>query len=776
MIRTYASRLAAFVAFTMVTSLVLVMPATPAQSANTDLIISEYIEGSSFNKAIEIYNGTGAEVDLSTYVLELYSNGSATPSQALTLSGTLADGDVLVLANPSADQAILDVADVLDNTVINFNGDDALALHDNGTVVDSFGQVGFDPGSEWPGGGADDTLRRKAEVTSGDTDSTDAFDASLEWDSFPVNTFDGLGSYDTPPPPPVTGVFFSEYIEGSSSNKAIEIYNGSGAELDLSTFTLELYSNGAATASQSVALSGTLAAGDVFVAAHGSADPAILAVADLISNAVINFNGDDAVVLRSNGTVVDAFGQIGFDPGSQWPGGGADDTLRRKDSVTTGDTDATDPFDASVEWDSFAVNTFDGLGFHGTPPPAGAVINEFSASTAGTDVEYVEVYGPPSTDLSHLTILEIEGDGAGSGVVDEVIPVGTTDAAGFWLADLPANTLENGTITLLLVSDFAGSLGEDLDADNDGVFDTTPWGDIVDAVAVNDGGAGDLTYGEPVLVALYDGLSFAPGGASRIPDGTDTDTVDDWVRNDFDLAGIGTNPGTPETGEAYNTPGAPNQAVEGPPPPPPIGVCYDPATFIHEVQGSGLVSPMVGQTVTIEGIVVGDFQNNDEPDNGNLNGFHVQEEDADVDADLTTSEGIFVYAPGADDVSLGDQVRVLGPVSEFNGLSEITLVAMIVCSSGNDLPTAATPTLPVDSPDDFEAYEGMRVVFEQDLAISEFFNFDRYGEIVLSTERQFQPTAVYEPGSPEAAALADFNERSRITLDDGRTAENPDPA
>src|SRR5688572_2835011 len=126
MIRTYASRLAAFVAFTMVTSLVLVMPATPAESATTDLIISEYVEGSSFNKAIEIYNGTGAEVDLSTYVLELYSNGSATPSQDIELSGTLADGDILVLAHPSADQAILDVADVLDGAVINFNGDDAL--------------------------------------------------------------------------------------------------------------------------------------------------------------------------------------------------------------------------------------------------------------------------------------------------------------------------------------------------------------------------------------------------------------------------------------------------------------------------------------------------------------------------------------------------------------------------------------------------------------------------------------------------------------------------
>ena len=75
----------------------------------------------------------------------------------------------------------------------------------------------------------------------------------------------------------------------------------------------------AATASQTMALSGTIADGDVFVLAHASADAAILAQADVTNSSVINFNGDDAIVLRKGGAVVDAFGQIGFDPGSQWP-------------------------------------------------------------------------------------------------------------------------------------------------------------------------------------------------------------------------------------------------------------------------------------------------------------------------------------------------------------------------------------------------------------------------------------------------------------------------
>ncbi|MDH4117763.1 MAG: ExeM/NucH family extracellular endonuclease, partial [Acidimicrobiia bacterium] len=195
-------------------------------------------------------------------------------------------------------------------------------------------------------------------------------------------------------------------------------------------------------------------------------------------------------------------------------------------------------------------------------PAADPVINEFSASTAGSDVEFVEIIGDPNTDYSTYTILEIEGDsGTATGTVDEVIAMGSTGAGGLHLVSLPANALENGTVTLLLVKNFTGAVNTDLDSDNNGTFDSTPWDAVVDAVAVNDGGAGDLTYGTPVLGVAYDGLVFAPGGASRIPDGADTDSTADWVRNDFDLAGIMGFTGTPIVGEAYNTPGEPNQVV-----------------------------------------------------------------------------------------------------------------------------------------------------------------------------------------------------------------------
>lgn len=573
-------------------------------------------------------------------------------------------------------------------------------------------------------------------------------------------------------------LFFSEYIEGSSNNKALEIYNGTGAAVDLTAggYNIQMHFNGNPVASLTINLSGTVADGDVFVLAQSAANATILAQADQLNGSGW-FNGDDAVVLRKGTDVIDVIGQIGVDPGSEWGSlltSTADNTLSRKSSICAGDVDGSNAFDPSIEWDGFAIDTFSGLGTHvancGIVEPK---LNEFSASTTGTDVEYVEVFGTPNNDYSAYTILEIEGDtAAASGVVDEVIAVGTTDVNGLWLGNLPANALENGTLTLLLVSNFTGALSNDLDTNNDGVFDVTPWDAIIDSVAVNDGGAGDVTYGVPTLGVAYDGLSFAPGGASRIPDGFDTESATNWVRNDFDLAGITGFTGTPIVGEALNTPGALN-ALFIPPP----EMCGDSGlTLIHDIQGNGLASPIVGTEVAIEAIVVGDFQNNASIDNGNLNGFYVQEEDAEVDADPATSEGIFVFAAGSDDVSVGDKVRVRGNVTEFNGLTELGGVTLLLqCSTGNALPSAASVNLPVASVNDFEAFEGMAVTLPQALVISEYFNFDRFGEIVLTSERHLTPTAEFEPG-PDAIQAAQNFLLDRITLDDGRSAQNPDPA
>ena len=216
------------------------------------------------------------------------------------------------------------------------------------------------------------------------------------------------------------------------------------------------------------------------------------------------------------------------------------------------------------------------------------------------------------------------------------------------------------------------------------------------------------------------------------------------------------------------TPGATNDCPALPPPPV--------AKFIHDVQGSGSASPIAGTAVIIEGVVVGDFQGNAFA-GSQLGGFFVQEEAAEQDADPLTSEGIFVFAPSAPDVADGDLVEVTGTVDEFFGMTQITsVVDVTIKSAGNPLPPITPVSLPVTDTSDFEPVEGMLVTFAQDLFISEYFNFDRFGEIVLTTDRQFQPTEVEEPGSVAAAAVATANALARITLDDGRTSSNPDPA
>lgn len=186
------------------------------------------------------------------------------------------------------------------------------------------------------------------------------------------------------------------------------------------------------------------------------------------------------------------------------------------------------------------------------------VINEFVADHTGSDTnEFVEIFGAPNTNYSGLSILHVEGDGSGAGVIDSVYNVGTTDANGFWTTAFLANGLENGNITLLLVAAFTGSVGNDIDADNDGVIDTIFWTSIVDDVAVKDAFTAGLTYSTSTLDNnIAPAGTFEPGGASRLPNGVDTNSPADWHRNHFNGAGLPAFPGVmPDGGNAWNTPG-----------------------------------------------------------------------------------------------------------------------------------------------------------------------------------------------------------------------------
>ncbi len=163
-------------------------------------------------------------------------------------------------------------------------------------------------------------------------------------------------------------ILISEYVEGSSNNKAIELYNNSGSSIDLeaSNYTLEFYFNGSTSAGTTIALTGTIPDGEVFVIADNDAAPEILNQTDLTSTSSF-FNGDDAIVLRENGTIVDSLGQIGNDPGSEWGSGDIstqNNTLRRNIDITKGDTNPDDSFDPNLEWSGFPQDTFDSLGVY----------------------------------------------------------------------------------------------------------------------------------------------------------------------------------------------------------------------------------------------------------------------------------------------------------------------------------------------------------------------------------------------------------------------------
>jgi predicted extracellular nuclease len=204
---------------------------------------------------------------------------------------------------------------------------------------------------------------------------------------------------------------------------------------------------------------------------------------------------------------------------------------------------------------------------------------------------------------------------------------------------------------------------------------------------------------------------------------------------------------------------------------------------ISTVQGTGAASALVGRTVTVEAIVVGDFQNGDADGRRNLNGFYLQEEDADADADALTSEGIFVFQnalPG--DVAVGDRVLVTGTVRENFGHTEIFATGITVVSSGNAAPTAAEILLPAagttlsqngDIEPDLEAYEGMLVTLPQTLTVTEQFQLDRFNEIKLVAGDR--PSQFTQDNLPDAAgyqaSLVEVGART-ITYDDGLNAQN----
>ena len=464
-----------------------------------DLFFSEYIEGTSQNKALEVYNGSGATVDLTQYRIAQSSNGNGWQYwHEFPTGSTLADGDVWVITTDEANTQIQQVANEILSypSVVHHNGDDARGLEkttDGGTtwtLIDVIGIPDEDPGDAWdvagtPSATKDHTLVRKASVTEGTTvwsNSAGTTPENSQWIVYPVDTFDYIGEHgenDTTPPTlasanaisttsvqvtydeqvdettatnianysitnltvtsailqalgktvqlittnqaagynytitvnnvqdlagniidpnstidftgyqegPTEGqLIFSEYIEGSSNNKALEIYNASTQTVYLDNYRVVSSYNGSGWSAEhySFPTGTTLGSGDVWVIANEDASQTILSVADeiLAYNAggyVVSFNGNDArgIEMTTDGgatwTLIDVIGISTEDPGTGWDVAGVtaatyDHTLVRKSSIESGNTDWTTSAGTDAtnsEWIVYPIDTFDYIGSHG---------------------------------------------------------------------------------------------------------------------------------------------------------------------------------------------------------------------------------------------------------------------------------------------------------------------------------------------------------------------------------------------------------------------------
>ncbi|HQF63680.1 MAG TPA: ExeM/NucH family extracellular endonuclease, partial [Anaerolineaceae bacterium] len=205
--------------------------------------------------------------------------------------------------------------------------------------------------------------------------------------------------------------------------------------------------------------------------------------------------------------------------------------------------------------------------------------------------------------------------------------------------------------------------------------------------------------------------------------------------------------------------------------------CGGAYTPIHDIQGSGATSPLVGNVVTIEGLVTADLQ-----DATQMSGVFVQSPTSDFDADPLTSEGIFAYGY-LTPVAVGDYVRITGTVVEYTAvgnpntaagrhglITELSNITTTICSSGNPLPAPIEVSLPTGGDPAFtlESYEGMLVTFTQPLTVQQNYFQGRFGQITLGAGGRI---ANMHNFTKDGGSLYEYTRM--IILDDGKHAQNP---
>lgn len=181
---------------------------------------------------------------------------------------------------------------------------------------------------------------------------------------------------------------------------------------------------------------------------------------------------------------------------------------------------------------------------------------------------------------------------------------------------------------------------------------------------------------------------------------------------------------------------------------------------IAEIQGAGHQSPLLDEKLTVQGVVSGVFMNS-----GQLDGFFIQSLTPDQNAD--TSEGLFIYTgQWQPEVQSGDVVMVSGIVSELYDLTQLRAITHLsLCGQNNELPQATHIELPFDDLN-LETLENMRVNVKG-AVITDVYQYLKFGEISVSSERIFSGTNLVDPGEV-VEALEISQNRDRLVIDDGR--------
>ena len=514
--------------------------------------------------------------------------------------------------------------------------------------------------------------------------------------------------------PPATPHISEIHYDNASTDTGEAIEVQALAGTDLTDWSLVLYNGNGGAPYGTLALSGVVPEAGVVVV-----DAPDLQNGSPDGIALVDAAGAVEEFLSYEGTVTavggPADGATSVDIGVSQPGDTpVGQSLQLIDGLWTGP--ATSSFGAT--------NTGDG------GPVEVAFISEIHYDNDGADTgEAIEVQAPAGTDLTGWSLVLYNGnDGA---VYDTLTLSGVVPEAGVLVQE--AVGMQNGSPDGVALVDAAGVLVEFLSYEGTFTAVVGPASGVMST---------DLGVSEP---------SNSPAGQSlQLIDGA-------W------------------TGPAPSSFGAINTEV--PVPPAVCGDPDDPIALISDIQGSDATfDPSCSGVQTVEAVVTAIKPG--------LSGFYLQEEAADTDGDATTSEGIFVFVGDAgipNSLKVGRTVRVTATVGEFarSGSSQTQLTdPRVEILNGTSLEIEPTSvTFPVATTTTLEQYEGMLVKLVDTLVISEYFNYDRFGEVVLAKpldglDRLHTPTAVVEPG-PAAQELFDAYDLRVITLDDYNSSQNP---